>query len=154
MDAGLDGGIDGGLDAGGCPSNTFWTRGTAAAAAMEPGLACIECHATQAPDLVYDFMGTVFPGYRTEALCFASPPQGVTVELVDKNGAVAATLTPNASGNFFTGRNSGVQVPYTARVRFDGGVSEMLTPQTSGDCNSCHTAAGLSGAPGRVVWPN
>jgi hypothetical protein len=150
-----DAGVDAGADAGDplCPSNVYWTRGTAAAAAMEPGMACRACHQQQAPALVYDFMGTVFARSHSEDGCFAQPPAEVTVEIVDANGAVAQTLSPNASGNFFTGRNSGVQTPYTARVRSDAGVSSMLTPQTDGDCNSCHTAAGLNGAPGRIVWP-
>lgn len=115
-------------------------------------MACLACHQSQAPTLVYDFMGTVFSGYRVEDTCFAEPPPDVTVEILDKNGVVAVTLTPNVAGNFFTGRNSGVQLPYTARVRSDGGVNAMLTPQTDGDCNGCHTAQGLNAAPGRIVW--
>ncbi|MFT3840429.1 MAG: hypothetical protein QM723_25800 [Myxococcaceae bacterium] len=147
-----DGGADAGVDAGTCPSQLYWTRGTAAAAAMEPGMACIACHQTQAPSLAYDFMGTVFAEYHSEDTCFGQPPPDVTVEILGADGGVAVTLTPNSAGNFFTGRNSGVQTPYTARVRFDGGVNVMLTPQTDGDCNGCHTAQGLNGAPGRITW--
>lgn len=147
-----DGGVDAGVDAGTCPSQLYWTRGTAAGASMEPGMACIACHQMQAPTLTYDFMGTVFANPRSEDTCFAQPPDSVTVEILDVNGAVAATLTPNTAGNFFTGRNSGVQKPYTARVRSDGGVNVMLMPQTDGDCNGCHTAQGLNGAPGRITW--
>jgi predicted CXXCH cytochrome family protein len=29
----------------------------------------------------------------------------------------------------------------------------MTTPQTNGDCNSCHTEQGTNGASGRIVWP-
>jgi hypothetical protein len=30
--------------------------------------------------------------------------------------------------------------------------SEMLTAQTNGDCNVCHTTLGAQGAPGRIHW--
>ena len=29
----------------------------------------------------------------------------------------------------------------------------MLTPQSTGDCNSCHKQAGTVAAPGRIVAP-
>jgi predicted CXXCH cytochrome family protein len=29
----------------------------------------------------------------------------------------------------------------------------MTTPQTNGDCNSCHTPDGASNAPGRIIAP-
>jgi hypothetical protein len=64
------------------------------------------------------------------------------------------------SGNFYypnrnaigsNGKN--IALPYRARVvRADGGVVEMRTPQTNGDCNACHTVSGLNSAPGRIVW--
>lgn len=55
-------------------------------------------------------------------------------------------------GNFYGG-TVGVPSPYTARVVVNGVVtSQMLTPQTNGDCNSCHTALGAQGAPGRIHW--
>jgi hypothetical protein len=144
---------------------TFWSRGTAKGANMLPGEACLHCHrgenflgqndgGVSAPLILYDFMGTVFDGYRDVDTCFGAPPDGVTVEILDKNGNVGATLTPFPSGNFYTGLNSGIAVPYTARVRFDGGVNTMLTAQTDGDCNGCHTVYGLNGAPGRIVWPH
>jgi hypothetical protein len=44
-------------------------------------------------------------------------------------------------------------VPYTARVKANGKVNAMAAAQTNGDCNSCHTAAGAEGAPGRVLFP-
>jgi len=29
----------------------------------------------------------------------------------------------------------------------------MTAPQTSGDCNGCHTQTGANGAPGRITLP-
>jgi predicted CXXCH cytochrome family protein len=29
----------------------------------------------------------------------------------------------------------------------------MMTPQETGDCNSCHTEQGRNGAPGRILLP-
>lgn len=42
-------------------------------------------------------------------------------------------------------------MPYTAKVIRDGVESKMLTPQSNGDCNACHSVDGASGAPGRIV---
>jgi hypothetical protein len=44
--------------------------------------------------------------------------------------------------------------PFTARVVTPtGGVRAMATPQTNGDCNTCHTVAGRKGAQGRIWLP-
>ena len=88
-------------------------------------------------------------------LCNAELDAGVRVEIIDKNGQVALTLTPfELSGNFRSdGVTSGVALPYTARVTANGKTARMLTPQTSGDCNSCHTEQGTSGAVGRITFP-
>jgi len=61
------------------------------------------------------------------------------------------TLTPNAAGNFtYTGA---LTTPYTAKVTYQGRERIMPAAQTSGDCNSCHTQNGTSGAPGRITLP-
>ena len=75
----------------------------------------------------------------------------VTVEITDVNGKVITTTT-NAVGNFAT--NASFKAPYTARI-YDaaGNERKMIKAQTSGDCNTCHTAAGLNNAPGRIVAP-
>jgi cytochrome c553 len=61
------------------------------------------------------------------------------------------TLEPNQSGNFTS--NQAIATPYTARLVTADGERKMFTPQTIGDCNSCHTQDGMSGAPGRIVLP-
>lgn len=68
---------------------------------MNPGLACKACHATKAPFKNYQFMGTVYPSLHERDRCNARPPVGAKIEIIGRNGAVAATLTPSAvSGNF------------------------------------------------------
>jgi hypothetical protein len=61
------------------------------------------------------------------------------------------TLTPNAAGNFsYAGA---LAKPYKAKVTSMGRERAMIATQTSGDCNSCHTASGAMMAPGRVMLP-
>src|SRR5579871_1307067 len=134
---------------------------------MNPGMACRSCHSGQnflnqnpngltAPTRVYDFMGTVFSDYHTQNKCLPKPPGTVTIEIIDANGAVAVTMltnvSVNGSGNFYSGTNLGVALPYTARVTYNGQVNTMTTPQTVTDCNTCHTEQGLNNAPGRILW--
>ena len=40
-----------------------------------------------------------------------------------------------------------------AKVVVNGIERAMVTPQTLGDCNACHTQNGLQGAPGRIIVP-
>jgi len=61
------------------------------------------------------------------------------------------TLTPNAVGNFSS--MTAVAKPYRAKVTFMGRERLMITPQTNGDCNSCHTQNGMTMAPGRILLP-
>ena len=48
---------------------------------------------------------------------------------------------------------SELALPYRAKVVVGGRERVMLTPQTNGDCNACHTQAGAEGAPGRIIVP-
>jgi hypothetical protein len=62
----------------------------------------------------------------------------------------------NAAGNFWHSDLLGfaaIPKPYTAKVVAGGKVREMVAPQTDGDCNKCHTEAGTSSAPGRIMAP-
>jgi hypothetical protein len=139
-----------------CTSSSWWTSGNNGSANMNPGLACKACHATNAFFKNYQFMGTVFPSLHEQDRCNAPPPSGGTIEIIDSNGMVAATLTPDSpSGNFHSSIPvlDTVSVPYTARVTLNGKTATMMTPQMTGDCNSCHTEQGANGAPGRIVWP-
>ena len=46
-----------------------------------------------------------------------------------------------------------LELPFRAKVVFAGKERSMGTAQSTGDCNSCHTATGANGAPGRIVLP-
>ena len=65
------------------------------------------------------------------------------------------TLTVNESGNFMFDQLElgAVAFPIQAKVVRGSEVRAMATPQMTGDCNSCHTAAGQKGAPGRILAP-
>jgi hypothetical protein len=80
----------------------------------------------------------------------ASGACDVKVVIVDRTGA-QTTLVPNAVGNFSSA--AAVATPYQAKVVRGGLERVMATPQTVGDCNSCHTEMGLNGAPGRITTP-
>jgi cytochrome c553 len=123
---------------------------------MLPGQPCIACHQTtggEAP--IYRFMGTVYPTAHEPDNCIGAGSvqySGVQVIVTDAQGKTF-TMTPNLTGNFL-GPNSGSPVmPYTAKVTYQGRERVMSTPQTSGDCNSCHTEQGNSNAPGRIMLP-
>jgi hypothetical protein len=83
-----------------------------------------------------------------------SVPAGLTVEILDLAGTVRQTIPVSATNNGnFRGGVVGQPSPYRARVKLNGVVkSEMLTAQTNGDCNVCHTTLGAQGAPGRIHW--
>ena len=123
---------------------------------MFPGRACLTCHQAEGEGFwgAGVIAGTVMPTGHEEDNCNALPPPGgpVVVEIVGADGVVT-NLTPNSVGNFYSTRR--VATPYTARVTQDGRERRMVTPQTNGDCNSCHTqsGAGTPPAPGRVLLP-
>lgn len=155
-----EGWVDAGMPAGTCnmgptcASQTFYPPGAEGSGDMNPGEACKACHASEAPSRVYAYMGTVFPSMHEQNRCLANPPAGVRVEILDQTGAVVATMTPFASsGNFYSHRSTALVAPYTARVVSGTRMSVMTTPQTDGDCNTCHSQDGLNGAPGRIIWP-
>jgi len=141
-----------------CTSGTLWDGGNSEL--MDPGKPCQYCHTSEAPVFAYYFMGTAFPTYHEEDDCEDRPPPGARVEILDGNGAVTMTLYPNAAGNFMSSSlEPRVPLPYTARLYAAGLDRAMVTPQTSGDCNDCHTdqgatnVTGMPDAPGRLVWP-
>ncbi len=149
-----------------CQGNQMFPPLTSASSAMAPGWACVACHKGQnfqnqntqgytAYSRAYFFMGTVFPDWHENDLCEDSLPSGTQVQIFDASGALALTLSVNSVGNFYSGSvAAGVTLPYTARVKSpSGAVRWMLTPQGIGDCNTCHTVQGTTGAPGRITLP-
>jgi hypothetical protein len=164
-------GADGGTDttftgAPTCPSGS--TYGGGEGRSMDPGMACISCHAStggEAP--TFAFAGTVFvDGHATDRCLPGSQEKAdlsqATVVITGANGAtlslplcVPSKSNPStcnfANGNFSTAQS--VPLPYTAKVVYMGKERDMTTPQTRGDCNACHTVTGTNGAPGRIALP-
>ncbi len=113
---------------------------------MRPGDDCASCHRG-----AFAVAGTVYSQFHEETNCNGVP--GVTIEIVDSSGH-SQTIQSNSAGNFAASSyGTNIAMPYTAKVHYNGKTREMLTPQYSGDCGSCHTANGQSGAPGRIAIP-
>jgi cytochrome c553 len=130
---------------------------------MAPGRACISCHSAEnaasgeADAPIFSFAGTAYPTGREPDNCVGSDATGAIIEVTDARG-ITFSAEANEVGNFFAALDD-FKVPYTARIRFQGQTREMVEPQTSGDCNSCHGPEGgnpdpaAPRAPGRVLLP-
>lgn len=165
-DCATDGGTDGGPGGGGgssdggvapttCASNLTWAYGNSLGIRMNPGEACATCHQARRRGPLAGFMGTIYPSAHEKTLCVVSTvPAGLSVEILDDTGAVRQSFSIGSfSDGSFYGGSVGTPSPYTARVVVNGVIkSQMVTPQTNGDCNVCHTAQGAQGAPGRIHW--
>lgn len=128
-----------------CASGTRWTGGNEDSPNMNPGEACNACHSRgQGPS--FTLAGTVYDKRGEADDCYGSV--GATVEITDAKGKVIK-LGLVDSGSFYS--HESLTMPYTAKVIRDGVESKMLTPQSNGDCNACHSVDGASGAPGRIV---
>jgi hypothetical protein len=134
-----------------CTSGTTWTGGNNGNPQMNPGRACISCHAGQEDAPRFTIAGTLYPTGHEPNLCNGvNGTNGARVVIVAAANRTI-TLTPNAAGNFmYTGA---VTTPYRAKVTYQGRERIMPVAQTSGDCNSCHTQTGTNGAPGRITLP-
>lgn len=135
-----------------CTSNTTWTRRTSGSGSMEPGMACVNCHASSGGEApTFMIAGTIYPTAHEPDLCNgANGTNGAQVVITGANG-VSTTLTPNAAGNFYY--TGAVATPFRAKVIYLGRERDMASAQTSGDCNSCHTQNGAMSAPGRIILP-
>jgi len=139
-----------------CSTGKFWTGGDKGSPLMHPGKACIDCHqrgvrGERGPP--FALAGTVFESGHEPDDCNGvnGKVETATVEITDANGRVTR-LSVNAAGNFYL-EGLSLRTPYTAKVSYQGRTRSMATPQTSGDCNSCHTQSGAEGAPGRIALP-
>ena len=123
---------------------------------MNPGLACVSCHVRENASEGEEktpagIGGTVYPSAHEPDRC-DGVRGAATVVITDAVGRVFR-LPVNARGNFYLYADQGLRMPYRARVETAQGRRDMATPQTSGDCNACHTQQGAHGAPGRVLLP-
>ncbi len=125
---------------------------------MDPGRACIACHGSTSR--TGTFAGTIYPSLHEKDDCVGDSLSTIRIAVQD-NAGHNVVMAPNSSGNFCSNAyrctvisSSGtVTMPYTVTVTNGSSSVSMTTPQTSGDCNSCHTALGTNGAPGRIVAP-
>jgi hypothetical protein len=136
-----------------CTSNTTWNGGTDGSSSMEPGQACISCHTRgggEAP--TFAIAGTLYPtGHEPNNCNGANGASGAKV-VVSGSGGTSITLTPNSAGNFYS--SMFLSAPYTAKVVTGSGIERvMVSPLSTGDCNSCHSQTGANGAPGRITMP-
>lgn len=133
-----------------CTSMTSWTGGDRGSSSMNPGLACISCHSRgEGPS--FSIAGTVYPtGHEPDRCNSTVGTAGARIVIIGADGKMV-TLTPNSVGNFSS--NTAIKTPYQAKVTYQGRERSMLSMQTSGDCNSCHTQNGSNSAPGRITVP-
>ena len=145
----LDGGAPSG-EAGACANGQAGLLGAIPGATMAPGTACVSCHvSTNAKAL--GIGGTVYQSPHEADECIGVS-QNIKVVITDSAGQTH-DLAVNSSGNFSDMSVIAISSPYTAAVVGPGGSRPMIAKITNGDCNSCHTAAGASNAPGRIMAP-
>ena len=137
-----------------CSSGLTWTSGKKGLT-MNPGRACIACHASQGEGPIVQIGGTVYPTLHEPDLCFGvdGTQSGARVVVTDANGQVF-DMPVGPTGNFGSGFvGPAVRFPIRAKVVAGGKERAMSSAQNSGDCNGCHTTAGANGAPGRIALP-
>lgn len=132
-----------------CTSNTTWNGGNEGSSRMRPGGACITCH-TMRGGPAYTVAGTVYPTAHEPNDCNGSNMAGLTVVVTDANGAVS-NIPVNTVGNFYL--RAQIAPPFKVKVTNGAKERVMAGSLTAGDCNSCHTATGVNGAPGRIMAP-
>jgi hypothetical protein len=132
-----------------CASGLMWV-GDEESPNMNPGESCIACHTAEDEGPIYSAAGTVYEELDEADDCFGV--EGVEVEITDAGGSVFSMIS-NEAGNFFLSSQQSIEVPYTAKVIYNGMERTMASSQTNTDCASCHTSSGSDGAPGRVQIP-
>ena len=135
-----------------CTSGTYWTGGNRESPLMHPGLACIACHSRgEGPD--FSIAGTAYPTGHEYDDCNGSAARNARIDVTDSRN-VTRSFTANAAGNFYAETSGGWPVfPIRAQITFNGRTRVMAGAVDSGDCNTCHTLEGASGAPGRIALP-
>lgn len=150
----LDGGtptIDGGAGDGGCTSNTFWAQGNEGDPLMNPGQVCQGCHQVSGGP-AFSAAGTVYPTLTEPNNCNGVGGQGTNLTVIITDAQNREIRIPvNAAGNFYT--RTRIRAPFRARITDGVKTRTMMTAQTAGDCNRCHSSIGMNGAPGRILAP-
>ena len=135
--------------------------GTSEGEAMAAGQTCIACHTytnaggdgMEAPS--FAFAGTVYETAHEPDGCAGGPvgagSDRAEVEVTSATGQ--RYVAPVSAGGNFMLEGAALLFPIKAAIRFQGRTRQMLQAQLTGDCNQCHTIAGGSGAPGRIMLP-
>ena len=141
-----------------CSSGVTWNKGEIEDPHMHPGRICLDCHKNALNPFIknrFQIAGTVYPTGHEPDDCYGidGVAMGIEVEVTDAMNQVF-TMPVNEAGNFMQQAMPGsVVFPITALVRHGGDELKMNTPQSSADCNSCHTQDGANNALGRIVAP-
>lgn len=140
-----------------CAAKAVWTGGNDGSSRMHPGSACMSCHQGQEDAPAFTIAGTVYQKQKELTDCNGAngaPSQGagaLSVVVTDAMGAVI-TMPVNDVGNFYS--RQPFVAPFKAKVvTASGHANEMTDAQANGDCNTCHSSIGASGAPGRILAP-
>ncbi len=140
-----------------CTSGMVWTAASPNDPLMRPGEGCnvsSACHGAGAA-AIWSVAGTIYPTGHEPNDCEGfsnTSSNGVGIVITDAMGGVLP-LAPNTVGNFYY--SGALAFPIQAKlISFATGAERaMVGPVSSGDCNSCHTQDGSSGAPGRLTVP-
>jgi len=133
-----------------CRSGWRWTGRDHESSLMHPGADCIACHRSRTEEAPsFSVAGTIYAAAGEPTDCLGVDL--AIIRLTDAGGQ-QIELSSNRAGNFYLkSRKTRIALPYTAEVLYQGRSHRMATPQCETSCNSCHTATGQSGAPGRIV---
>jgi hypothetical protein len=132
-----------------CSSGLEWTGGEDnGAPIMNPGERCIECHKERGGP-GFTIAGTVFDQAKEADSCIGTRTP-VKVVITGADGK-SISIETNEAGNFYS--RESVAMPYKAMVVSGTKKNVMSHAPKTGDCNSCHTADGAEGAPGRILPP-
>ncbi len=134
-----------------CTSGLTWTSNQKGSQ-MQPGKACITCHEANEDEPIVWVGGTVYPTLHEPNGCYGATEGQVVV--TDATGRVI-TMPVGPTGNFSLSAKSAAALvmPIRAKVVRNGSERVMGSPQSTGNCNECHTEQGANGAPGRILLP-
>ncbi len=128
------------------------------------GVSCAKCHSpnsttaydNEALEYSFNIGGTIFSDLKAQDLDITKAAAYYWVKLSLENGTVFKTYVGNGTGNFWTNAIIPDGVKFKVEVIDPSGNVANATngythDNTRLDCNSCHTAEGTGGAPGRIV---